>query len=196
MIISHVYVIDINPKGLVPAIEYHGKALQESLVLCEFLEDAYQCYTPNVLPVDPYQRAYARIWIDYISKAIVPAFFRLLTAQEPEKQQAELDEFNKALAAYAAKVEGPYFLGEAFSLVDIAVAPFIMRDYLLVEHRGYSREAVGKNWEDYAGRIEKRESVLETMSVSVVDSETLTDTHTHFAGARQVHDHLRPLSSR
>ncbi|KAJ7876127.1 glutathione S-transferase [Mycena olivaceomarginata] len=33
------HFLDINPKGLVPTVEYHGKALYESLVLCEFFED-------------------------------------------------------------------------------------------------------------------------------------------------------------
>ena len=83
---------EINPKGLVPAIEHHGKALYESTILSEFLEDAYPSHTPHLLPTDPYGRAYARIWIDYIAKSIVPAFFRLLTAQDAEKRAAALED--------------------------------------------------------------------------------------------------------
>ena len=63
---------EINPKGLVPAVEYKGKALYESLVLCELLEDAFPSYSPKLLPEDPTEKAYARIWIDYIGKAILP----------------------------------------------------------------------------------------------------------------------------
>ena len=137
-------------------------------MICEFLEDAYPCYTQHLLPTEPYERGYARIWIDYAGKTIVPAFFRLMTAQEPEKQKAELEEFNKALAALSAKIKGPYFLGDAFSLVDVVVAPFIMRDYLLKEYRGYTRAAVGDSWTVYAAIVEARESVLRTMSVSFV----------------------------
>ena len=157
--------VDINPKGLVPAIEYHGKALYESLILCEFLEDAYPNHQPQLLPADPYTRAYVRIWLDHISKNIVPAFFRLLQAQEVEKQQAALEEYTKALDTLAAKVKGPWFLGDEFSIVDVAIAPWIVRDYIVVEHRNFRREDVGHGWKNYAERVENRDSVLKTQSV-------------------------------
>ena len=157
--------VEINPKGLVPAIEYHGKALYESLILCEFLEDAYPNHQPQLLPADPYTRAYVRIWLDHISKNIVPAFFRLLQAQEAEKQQAALEEYTKALDTLAAKVKGPWFLGDEFSIVDVAIAPWIVRDYIVVEHRNFRREDVGHGWKNYAERVENRDSVLKTQSV-------------------------------
>ena len=50
--------------------------------------------------------------------------------------------------------------------MDVAVAPWIVRDYVLAEHRGYKRAEVSAAWEAYAGRVEKRESVVNTSSVS------------------------------
>lgn len=157
---------ELNPKGLVPAIEYKGKALYESLILCEFLEDTYPTYGPNLLTNDPYTKAYIRIWIDHISKNIIPAHMRLIMAQEPEKQQAALEEFTNAARTYMSKVKGPFFLGEEFSLADVAIAPWIMRDYVMTENRGYTREAVSPEWKAYCEAIEKRPSVANTFSVS------------------------------
>ncbi|TFY75954.1 hypothetical protein EWM64_g8056, partial [Hericium alpestre] len=71
----------INPKGLVPAFAYKGKPLYESLVMLEFLEDAYPSHKPDLLPTDPLARAHARLWLDYITKSVVPANQRLLQAQ-------------------------------------------------------------------------------------------------------------------
>lgn len=159
------HAVEINPKGLVPAIEYKGKALYESLILCELLEEEYPNHTPNILPKDPVDRAYARIWIDYISKSILPWYMRLLQSQELEKQKEALEELNKAYRTFAEKIRGPYFLGEEFSLVDIAIVPWIMRDYLLAEHRAFTREGVSPKWQKYAELVEKRESVLKTQSV-------------------------------
>jgi glutathione S-transferase len=48
--------LDINPLGLVPALVYHGKALHESLVLNEFLEDEFPDFKP-LLPKDSFERA-------------------------------------------------------------------------------------------------------------------------------------------
>lgn len=63
-------------------------------------------------------------------------------------------------------MKGPYFLGDAFSMVDVVLAPWVIRDYLLKEHRGYSREAVGSGWKEYAEALSTRESVVKTQSVS------------------------------
>lgn len=159
---------DINPKGLVPAIEYHGKALYESLVLCEFLEDAYPEHKPHLLPDDPYDRAFSRIWIDHISKNFLPAFFRLLQSQpeEKEKQDEARKDLYRALGTLAAKRKGPYFLGEEFGIVDVAIAPWVVRDYIITEHRAYKREDVPNGWKEWADLLEQRDSVKRTMSVS------------------------------
>ncbi|KAF7792760.1 hypothetical protein EIP86_003858 [Pleurotus ostreatoroseus] len=158
------HFLDINPKGLVPAVEYQGKALYESLILCEFLEDTYPSYGPKLLTEDSYTKAYVRIWIDYVTKNIVPAYMRLLMEQDPEKQKSHLQEYYSALRTFVTKVKGPFFLGEQFSLVDIAIAPWIMRDYIITEHRGYSRAAVSPEWEAYCTAIVKRPSVANTFS--------------------------------
>lgn len=158
--------VEINPKGLVPAVEYKGKALYESLILCEFLEDTYPSYSPSLLTNDPYTKAYIRIWIDYISKNIIPLNMRLLMEQDPEKQKSYLEEFSNALRTFVGKVKSPFFLGEQFSLVDVAIAPWIMRGYVLSEHRGYSRAVVSPEWEAYCAVVETRPSVANTFSVS------------------------------
>ncbi|KAI0645231.1 glutathione S-transferase C-terminal-like protein [Trametes meyenii] len=158
------HFLDINPKGLVPAIEYKGKALYESLILIEFFEEAFPDHEPHLLPKDPFDRAYVRLWIDYVAKQIVPVFMRTVMAQEADKQKAGLEDFYKALRTLTEKVKGPYFLGEQFSVVDVALAPWIVRDYILAENRGYSRDAVGPAWKAYAEKLESRESVLKTKS--------------------------------
>jgi len=55
-------LIKLNPRGLVPALEYDNKPLYESTVVCEFLEEAYSDHGPHILPNDPYDRARSRIW--------------------------------------------------------------------------------------------------------------------------------------
>ena len=91
---------------------------------------------------------------------------RTVQAQDPAKQREHLEEFYAALRTLGAKVQGPYFLGDEFSLVDVAVAPWVVRDYILAENRGYSREAVGAGWKEYAEKLESRDSVQKTQSVS------------------------------
>ncbi|ETW74827.1 glutathione S-transferase [Heterobasidion irregulare TC 32-1] len=158
------HFLAINPKGLVPAIEYQNKPLYESLIISEFLEDAFPTHEPHLLPADPFARAQARLWIDHISKAVIPAFQRLLQSQEAPKQAAALEELKTALRTLAQNAKGPYFFGEGWSLVDTAIAPWVTRDYIQQEHRGYKREDVSPEWVAYAGKLETRESVVKTRS--------------------------------
>ncbi|KAL4064732.1 glutathione S-transferase [Scleroderma yunnanense] len=150
------HFLEINRKGLVPA----------SLILLEFLEDAYPSYSPNLLPSDPYERAYERIWMDHIAREIVSAWMRLLMTQltEPEKQDSARRELYEAQKRLLNEVKGPYFVNEQFTLVDVAIAPWIVRDYVLAENRGYKWEDVGNGWVKYAEALSTRDSVRRTTS--------------------------------
>ena len=67
----------INPIGRVPTLVLDdGRALPESEVICEYLEDAYP--EPSLRPADPFDRArmrlLSRICDFYVVMAIVPLF--------------------------------------------------------------------------------------------------------------------------
>ena len=49
--------------------------------------------------------------------------------------------------------------------VDVAVAPWMVRDWVVAEHRGFDRAAVGNGWKEYVDRLERRESIVKTTSV-------------------------------
>jgi len=131
----------------VPTLEApNGKPLYESNVVCEFLEEAYADCGARLLPEDAYERARCRIWMDYCSSRIVPAFHRFLQWQPPAGAgDAEggsaadglaivREEFLKTLKDFAAEMltttgssSGPFFLGTQPSLVDFVIAPWIVR---------------------------------------------------------------------
>ena len=143
-----LYIIAISPKGLVPVLEVDNGSICDSWVICEYLEETFPDQSP-LLPKDPYQRSIARTWIDFINKSIVPAFFRLLQAQpeETEKRAKALAEFNTALGKLSEKHKGPFFFGDKISLVDIFIAPWAVRDFILRDYREFKRSMV-QGWAD------------------------------------------------
>jgi glutathione S-transferase len=58
----------LNPKGLVPVIIHNGVATQESLVILEYLEDAFPA--PPFRPVSPEARARMRLWMRRIDDGV------------------------------------------------------------------------------------------------------------------------------
>lgn len=122
-------LLSLNPRGLVPTLEYESKPLYESTVICDFLEEAHPEHLPHLQPNDVYEKARMRIWSDYCTSRIIPSFHRFLQFQPLsdeeglEKVRGEflghLKEFTEAMDE-----EGPFFLGSEPSMVDFVVAPW------------------------------------------------------------------------
>ena len=125
-----------------PAVAYKGAPINESLVINEWLEDAYPNAKP-LLPKDPVERAHARLGVDLTTKEIIPAYFRLLQAQEPAKQDDARKELYAALKKFEAKLRGDFYMGRELTHADIALIPFVCRFYILEEHRKFDVKEVG-----------------------------------------------------
>lgn len=70
------WFLALNPAGKVPVIVHRGRAVNESSVIDEYLEDAFP--VPPAFPDDPYLRAQARILIDYCNSRFTPNMYRVL----------------------------------------------------------------------------------------------------------------------
>jgi glutathione S-transferase len=186
-------LLKLNPRGLVPTLSVpYGKdssapkPLYESTVVLEYLEEAFPDQKPRFLPDDAYDRARSRIWIDYVTSRIIPAFHRFLQYQPAEGASAEeaaeglvrvRNEFLKHLKEWTKEMhpEGPYFLGKEISLPDLALAPWAVRLWVFdhfktgglglpEEGKGGQDEEVWQRWRKWLKAIESRRSIQETTS--------------------------------
>jgi glutathione S-transferase len=122
-------LISLNPRGLVPTLQYDNKPLFESTVICEFLEEAYPDHKPHLLPSDPYERARTRIWTDFCTSRIIPAFHRFLQFQPMSDKDGLAEvrkEFVEKWREFATEMdkEGPFFGDKEPGLIDFVVAPW------------------------------------------------------------------------
>lgn len=122
--------LKINPIGRVPTLVLDdGRALPESEVICEYLEDAYP--EPSLRPSDPFERArmrlLSRICDFYVVMAMVPLFNLSARSRRhwtPEVVQPATARLAEALAYLEPYIgaEG-YAVGAALSQADGALAP-------------------------------------------------------------------------
>ncbi|OIW31211.1 glutathione S-transferase [Coniochaeta ligniaria NRRL 30616] len=180
----------LNPRGLVPtlAVPVSGdkkdlRPLYESTVICEYLEEAYPDSGPRLLPQgDSYERARCRLWIDHVGSRIVPAWYKLMqhTDDKPYSIQEAREGLHKHLKAFAKEMlehgsGGPWFLGDRFSLADVALVPWAQRLWLIDHYKpggvGIPKngergedEAVWGRWDTWLEAALERKSVRETAS--------------------------------
>ncbi|XDG01584.1 hypothetical protein ABKA04_001199 [Annulohypoxylon sp. FPYF3050] len=190
----------LNPRGLVPTLgvpvdqstssqakEVKRKPLYESAVICEYLDEAYDDATvhgPSLLPEDAYERARCRLWIDHISGKIIPGFYKFIQ-HTPEKEYTIEEARENFLGHIRTLVRemlegegggtGPWFLGDRFSLVDIMLAPWAKRLFLIDHYKpgglGIPTEGQGGDdaklwvrWGKWFDAITSRQSVKDTWS--------------------------------
>ncbi len=113
------WFLDLSPLGKTPVLKVGDRAIFESAVILEYLEET----RPHPLhPADPLRRAEHRAWMEFGS-AVLDDIAGLYSAKDAASFRAKAE----ALAAKFARLEnrlgeGPWFDGD-FSLVDAVFGP-------------------------------------------------------------------------
>ncbi len=148
-----------SPTGKVPVVVVDGDSLYESNVVNQYLDEVFE--SPKLLPEDPKERAYARIWMAWADDNFFPAVFVTSVGRErgfSEERIAEaLEKLKISLAALEERLEGREYLVDGFSLADVAHAGNFVRLRELAE-RGEVSLADYPNVAAWMERIEARES--------------------------------------
>ncbi|KAH9319960.1 hypothetical protein KI387_021729 [Taxus chinensis] len=118
-------LLEMNPVyKKVPVLVHNGKPVAESLIALEYIDEVWPS-GPALLPADPYERALARFWADYVDKKIYEPATHIFRATG-EKHEAAKRELVENLVVLEETLKGKdYFGGDKFGLVDIVVAPQI-----------------------------------------------------------------------
>ncbi|MFN6570785.1 glutathione S-transferase family protein [Dendronalium sp. ChiSLP03b] len=155
---------DISPYGKVPAIAHGDRRVWESAVINEYLNEVFP--NPPLLPSSPIAKAQARIWIDFANTRFVPAFSALLRSPDIQQQEAAKQELYKHLqfieneALGKLSGEGPYWFGDAISLVDFTFYPWFERWPALKHYRGFALPEEFTRLRQWKHALKQRDSVV------------------------------------
>ncbi|CAO2179612.1 unnamed protein product [Urochloa humidicola] len=115
----------------VPVFLHAGRPVCESLVILEYLDDAFPGAGPQLLPADPFDRAVARFWAAFVDGELLSSWLAIHAAATEEQEKAAavartlaaVDALEGALAD-AKQGEG-WFGGDGVGLVDVALGGFV-----------------------------------------------------------------------
>lgn len=126
------WFLKLSPLGKTPVLQVEGEAIFESAVICEYLEDTA---LPRLHPADALQRARHRAWMEFGSAVLnlIGAFYS--AADEATLLARAADIQARFVQIEAALGEGPFFAGDAFSIVDAVFGP-VFRYFDVIDEIG------------------------------------------------------------
>ncbi|XP_066385958.1 probable glutathione S-transferase GSTU1 [Miscanthus floridulus] len=147
----------------IPVLLHDGRPVCESLIIVQYLDEAFPA-TPALLPAgDPYARAQARFWADYVDKKLYDCGTRLWKLKGDGHAHARTEMVEILRTLEGALGEGRFFGGEAFGFVDVALVPFTSR-FLSYERFGdLSVEKECPRLAAWAKRCAERPSVAKNL---------------------------------
>lgn len=114
------WFLALSPLGKTPVLEVGGRAIFESAVILEYLEETQ---APPLHPADPLARAEHRAWIAFGS-AVLDDIAGLYAAKDAAGFAAKCQRLVGRFARLEERlVAGPWFDGAAFSHVDAVFGP-------------------------------------------------------------------------
>lgn len=114
------WFLALSPLGKTPVLVVDGRAIFESAVILEYLEETQ----PNPLhPADPLTRAEHRAWMEFGS-TVLNTIAGLYSATDLASFQAKVHDLSIKFDQLESRLgDGPYFSGTHFSLVDTVFGP-------------------------------------------------------------------------
>lgn len=156
-------LLESNPvHKKVPVLIHNGKPVSESSIIVQYIDEVWSD-GPSLLPKDPLQRANARFWTDFIDKTIYQCGSRVWR-NKGDVQAAAKEEFIGMLKQLEGELgEKPFFGGETFGYVDVALVPLSRWFYTYETFGGFSIERECPKLMAWVRRCLERESVSKVL---------------------------------
>ncbi|GAV90184.1 GST_C domain-containing protein/GST_N domain-containing protein [Cephalotus follicularis] len=156
-------LLEMNPiHKKIPVLIHNGKPVCESLIIVQYIDEVWNNKSP-LLPSDPYERARARFWADYIDKKVGDVGRKVWTTkgEEMEAGKKEFIEVHKVLEDELG--DKPYFGGETFGYVDLVLITFYSWFCTYETIGNFSMEAECPKLIAWAKRCMQKESVAKSL---------------------------------
>ncbi|GLT25019.1 hypothetical protein SLA2020_001750 [Shorea laevis] len=156
-------LLKMNPvRKQIAVLINKGRPICESLIIVQYIDEVWRHKSP-LLPSDPCARAKARFWADYVDKNIY-AIGKLVWGATGEIQEAAKKELIECFKVLEGELgDKPYFGGDSFGIVDVALIPFYSWFYAMETCGNFSIVAECPKLVSWAKRCMERESVSKSL---------------------------------
>ncbi|KAL2641877.1 hypothetical protein R1flu_009464 [Riccia fluitans] len=107
----------------IPILIHKRKLISESLIILEYIEDAWSTDSTQLLPTDPFERSAVRYWSNHVQNKVILTLLRYAEGGADHLNTNLEDTFiclNRVLSVTAP--DSSFFMGDELSMVDIVFA--------------------------------------------------------------------------
>jgi len=174
----------------IPVLLHHGKPISESLVIVQYIDEAWSSAAPAILPADPYTRAVHRFWAQYIDDKLPPAIPTLRGSDDGDKEHAA-GQLSAALqlleGAFLELSQGKsYFGGDGVGYLDISLVSFVgwVRAVEKIAGVAFLDQAKVPNLAAWAGRLCAHAAVED----AIPDADKLVEFTVKYASSKPINN--------
>ncbi|KAJ4981034.1 hypothetical protein NE237_031871 [Protea cynaroides] len=138
----------------------------ESLNIVQYIDESWKNNKSPLLPSDPYYRAQARFWADFVDKKAYELGSKVWQTKGEEQETAKKD-FIECLKLLEDELgDKPYFGAETFGFVDVSLIPLYSWFPGYESCGNFSMEAICPKLISWAKRCMDKESVSKSFPKS------------------------------
>jgi RNA polymerase-associated protein len=150
-------MLEHNPYGNLPTLVDRDLVLYKPSIIMEYLDERFP--HPPLLPVDPVQRASARIFLHRVECDWFEPMQKILAGEDESGDVRK--ELKRSMVETAPIFEAhPYFMSEEITLVDCSIAPILWRMPML----DIKLPAQAMPILSYAARLFKRPAFVQSLT--------------------------------
>ncbi|KAG5000496.1 hypothetical protein JHK87_021568 [Glycine soja] len=156
-------LLQMNPiHKKIPVLIHNGKPICESAIIVQYIDEVWNDKVP-ILPSDPYERAQARFWVDYIDKKVYDTW-RKMWLSKGEEHEAGKKEFISIFKQLEETLsDKAYYGSDTFGFLDIGLIPFYSWFYTFETYGNFKMEEECPKLVAWAKRCMQREAVSKSL---------------------------------
>ncbi|KAJ1376727.1 Thioredoxin-like superfamily [Sesbania bispinosa] len=156
-------LLQMNPvHKKIPVLIHNGKPICESAIIVQYIDEVWKDKAP-IMSSDPYERAQARFWVDYIDKKVYVTWRKmwLSKGEEHEAGKKELISIFKQLEETLG--DKPFYGGDTFGFLDLGLIPFYSWFYTFETFGNFKMESECPKLMAWVKRCMQKETVSKTL---------------------------------
>ncbi|XP_027342981.1 glutathione S-transferase 3-like [Abrus precatorius] len=156
-------LLQMNPiHKKIPVLIHNGKPICESAIIVQYIDEVWNDKAP-LMPSDPYQRAQAKFWVDFIDQKLYESWKKMWLSKGEEHEAGKMGLVSSFKILEETLGDKPFYGGDTFGFLDVGFIPFASCFYTFEMFGNFKMEEEFPKLLAWAKRCMQKETVFKSL---------------------------------